>query len=253
MWLDTIVLSVPAVIIPSSSLKYLLFSYMQLIHPHLRVTFVYHSLHTATILFYCIILLMARLGLLSKAQSSPALPKILPVLPTSSPLDTLLIPQPLMTNCRNRKRPYLDGDAKEYSQTVVRNRSLGIKPRTEAECKERKAFYNCTLCHYPLPKKGKPYVLPGRHRRHKNDGDGRVFCKDCWIWIYDLSICWTCGEIVSREEERIGFGWCWWHWGCLGCLICKVRAGKTFLGLHVNLMHICFHDCAWLELLLAIR
>ena len=50
-----------------------------------------------------------------------------------------------------------------------------------------------------------------------------VFCRGCWIRIYDLSICWSCGVVVGRGEEKVGYGWCWWHWGCLGCLFCRVR------------------------------
>lgn len=50
----------------------------------------------------------------------------------------------------------------------------------------------------------------------------RLFCHACWVRIHDLSICWACGETVTRGEERIGYGWCWWHWGCVGCLFCRV-------------------------------
>lgn len=53
-------------------------------------------------------------------------------------------------------------------------------------------------------------------------GASNGFCERCWGWIYNLSICWTCGEVVVRGEERVGYGWCWWHWGCVGCLVCRV-------------------------------
>lgn len=49
-----------------------------------------------------------------------------------------------------------------------------------------------------------------------------AFCQNCWLRIYSLSLCWTCGEIVTRSEERVGFGWCWWHWGCMSCVFCRV-------------------------------
>lgn len=29
-----------------------------------------------------------------------------------------------------------------------------------------------------------------------------------------------CGEIVTRGEEVVSFGWCFWHRGCFGCLLC---------------------------------
>ena len=95
-----------------------------------------------------------------------------------------------------------------------------------------KPYRLCTLCHhrihgqqYSFPK-AVPAALsalrsflrePGQERKN-----GRYFCRKCWIRIYDLSLCWTCGEIVHRGEERVGFGWCWWHWGCVSCLFCRV-------------------------------
>ena len=36
-------------------------------------------------------------------------------------------------------------------------------------------------------------------------------CHVCFLRIYNLSICWACGEVVYRAEERVGYGWCWWH------------------------------------------
>lgn len=104
----------------------------------------------------------------------------------------------------------------------------------------------CTLCHHRI--KGQEYSFPrstpaalaalktslllapeieiygsedteGSEIKVKRE---RHFCRRCWIRIYDLSLCWTCGEVVYRGEERVGFGWCWWHWGCVGCLFCRV-------------------------------
>lgn len=113
---------------------------------------------------------------------------------------------------------------------------------------EERALYKCTLCHGDLPLDSKPYTLPatlanslsppsslqgpsssspsnGADAR-KSHGSGRVFCRDCYVWIYNLGICWSCGEIVGRSEERVGFGWCWWHWGCYGCLLCRVSGSQ---------------------------
>ena len=170
-----------------------------------------------------------------KARSSPSL--TLTHYSTSPNLsdDARLIPRPLSTRASRAnlsskvsqlgKYGYHAASPKEYSQKVVHSYSLGSRPKTERSQEERETFYTCTLCFYPLPPKTTPYLLPTSittSNSPTSDGSRRIFCKDCWIWIYDLSICWTCGEIVGRLEERVGFGWCWWHWGCLGCLICKV-------------------------------
>ena len=94
----------------------------------------------------------------------------------------------------------------------------------------------CTLCHRRIkgPEYSFPSVAPAAlaaiklslspiKKGEKSKRDDRHFCHKCWVRIYDLSLCWTCGEVVHRGEERVGFGWCWWHWGCLGCLFCRVR------------------------------
>lgn len=71
--------------------------------------------------------------------------------------------------------------------------------------------YTCTLCWKFFEK---PCYTVG--------SDSRIICVDCWKWLYDLSVCWTCGEVVFRKDDAVGFGWCWWHWGCFSCLICSV-------------------------------
>ena len=106
---------------------------------------------------------------------------------------------------------------------------------TSASFSPAKPYRLCTLCHYRI--KGSKYSFPSvapaalaaiklslspQKTRKQPKSDGRHFCHKCWIRIYDLSLCWTCGDIVHRGEERVGFGWCWWHWGCLGCLFCRV-------------------------------
>ena len=178
---------------------------------------------------------MAPLLTASKAYSSPSLSLIHYETSPNLSKHARLIPRPLSTRASRANLSsnvlqlgkYVPHAAslKEYSQNVVQSYSLGLRPKTEPSQEEREAFYTCTLCFYPLPPKTKPYILPRSITTSNSvitEGNQRVFCKDCWIWIYDLSICWTCGEIVGRMEERVGFGWCWWHWGCLGCLICKV-------------------------------
>ena len=178
---------------------------------------------------------MAPLLSAPKAHSSPSLTLTHYEASPSLSNDARLIPRPLSTRTSrinlssnvSQLGKYVPHavSSKEYSQKAVHSYSLGLRPKNERSQEEREAFYTCTLCFYPLPPKTKPYVLPSGNTTSGSiatGGNQRIFCKDCWIWIYDLSICWTCGEIVGRMEERVGFGWCWWHWGCLGCLICKV-------------------------------
>lgn len=150
-------------------------------------------------------------------------------------VDSSLIPPPLRTpsfhsildsnGCRIDRYFSRKESPKDYSQKLVRRYSLGLPQRQWRSNVNSEVFYKCTLCFHQLPKKSKPYVLPSDRSGSNSlngDDDKRIFCEDCWKWIYNLSICWTCGEIVGRMEERVGFGWCWWHWGCLGCLMCKV-------------------------------
>ena len=48
-----------------------------------------------------------------------------------------------------------------------------------------------------------------------------TFCLTCFEELHALHICWTCGLAVHRAEERVGYGWAWWHWGCMSCLLCR--------------------------------
>ena len=113
--------------------------------------------------------------------------------------------------------------------TLPRSPTLALTSSTA------KPYRLCTLCHHRIkgPKYSFPSVAPAalaaiklslspQKPRKQSASDERHFCHKCWVRIYDLSLCWTCGDIVHRGEERIGFGWCWWHWGCLGCLFCRV-------------------------------
>lgn len=106
----------------------------------------------------------------------------------------------------------------------------------------------CALCHERIPDNVKPYTFPSTapaaltsaaltvphlgsgssdeaysySSSEPNKAKAFFFCHTCWVWIHNLSICWTCGETVAREEEKVSYGWCWWHWACVSCLICRV-------------------------------
>jgi len=90
--------------------------------------------------------------------------------------------------------------------------------------------YTCNLCHvtfappaHPLPRMFSftPVDNPSAEEG-EGEGDGRILCEKCSTWTFSICICWTCGEAVVRGEERVAFGWCFWHWGCFACLLCAV-------------------------------
>lgn len=58
---------------------------------------------------------------------------------------------------------------------------------------------------------------------NNNNSYSSALRSHCAGWALTVCICWTCGEVVARGEERVGFGWWFWHWGCLACLFCRVR------------------------------
>lgn len=184
---------------------------------------------------------MANSPSLCMSSSRPAISPGRQVPLSTRSVEVSLIPSPLSPGtARAHPTPnghqtgnpiFLVRNPKEFSHNIVQSRSLGLRDANRAKPSRTEAFYKCTLCYGTLPSTSKIFTLPDVHTdadSRKGKGSGRIFCKECWIWIYDLSICWTCGEIVGRMEERVGFGWCWWHWGCMGCLICKVRISIGF-------------------------
>lgn len=90
----------------------------------------------------------------------------------------------------------------------------------------------CSLCQQGIPAGIRPYHFPrsapaaiaALNPHIQLSGSPHNFCHACWVWIHNLSICWTCGETVSGREGRVSFGWCWWHWACVSCLFCRVCA-----------------------------
>lgn len=76
---------------------------------------------------------------------------------------------------------------------------------------EPESPFVCTVCwtQHEFP----PYVF---------GHETRIVCLDCWRWIYAVSVCWHCGEVVFRRTDAVRFGWCWWHWACFSCLVCAV-------------------------------
>ena len=61
----------------------------------------------------------------------------------------------------------------------------------------RSYVYTCTLCWQTFPP---PCYTVG--------SDARTVCIECWKWMYDISVCWSCGTIVYRKTDAVSFGWC---------------------------------------------
>ena len=184
--------------------------------------------------------------MIMKSQSStnrisPKLFYIIPSVPTMQvPVEDQFIPEATdFQSLRNQSLPsevFAEAGPKTSLRsisTISTTPSQSDTTQSEKRGEESVFFYKCSLCQRTLSSNNRPYHLPcplsasiqsRRHNHSSNEECGRTFCRDCWIWVYSVAICWTCGEIVVRDEERVGFGWCWWHWGCLGCLLCKVRA-----------------------------
>lgn len=88
----------------------------------------------------------------------------------------------------------------------------------------------CSLCQQGIPVGIIPYHFPktapaaiaALNPYIQSSASPHAFCYACWVWIHNLSLCWTCGDTVSRHEGRVSFGWCWWHWACVSCLFCRV-------------------------------
>jgi hypothetical protein len=158
--------------------------------------------------------------------------------------DEDLIPRPLRTRPQSRKPSSGEHDNPPFSEWIS-TKGLTKRPTeiVEEECnsQERRLGRNnvaqtthnlCSLCNRHVTNRREHSNLGGlAPDASVGLGIGRVFCEPCFKWIYDLSICWNCGEVVARGQERISFGWCWWHWSCLGCLICKV----SIYGVHHRL------------------
>lgn len=88
----------------------------------------------------------------------------------------------------------------------------------------------CSLCQQGIPigiipyhfPKSAPAAIAALNPHIQSYSSPHAFCHACWVWIHNLSLCWTCGETVSQHEGRVSFGWCWWHWACVSCLFCRV-------------------------------
>lgn len=81
------------------------------------------------------------------------------------------------------------------------------------QSKSTRSDFRCTGCGRIFPS---PCFSVGRRLR--------PVCRECWRWMWNVSICWSCGEVVYRKTDAVGFGWCWWHWGCFSCLVCSVSS-----------------------------
>ena len=116
----------------------------------------------------------------------------------STPSHASLLPNPLITTTSKSSLPkkFLHNECRAKDRTTLKApNEYCTKATIKANSKDyadplkgREVFYNCSLCHFSLLGDSKLYRLPRHHMKTPRDGDGRIFCRDCWIWIYNLSM-----------------------------------------------------------------
>ena len=109
-----------------------------------------------------------------------------------------------------------------FTRIEVRTSTLPCRLPSESNSNGK-----CSLCGASISLAGSTTQPQDETLSSAQNAHGRLYCSQCWLQTYSLCLCWSCGEPVVRDEEKVGYGWCWWHWGCLSCLLCKVR--KTLM------------------------
>lgn len=161
---------------------------------------------------------------------SLSLPSIHHLRSPDSPVHRHLIPPPLKSRRASAPHPLPE---EPLTELKVETLNTGPHPPISNHAHpivDKDARKLCSLCHNLIPDHIGPCTFPetapaavAALSPHIPVLTGpRIFCYSCWVWIHNLSICWTCGDTVSRKEERVSYGWCWWHWGCVSCLFCRV-------------------------------
>lgn len=166
---------------------------------------------------------------------SLSLPSIPHLRSPDSPVHRHLIPPPLKSRRASAHlHPFPKESLTEFEFETLNpgphGPSSGHANHVVTDSHHTEARKSCALCHNLIPDHVEPCTFPATApaavaalNPHIPLSTGpRIFCYACWVWIHNLSICWTCGETVSRKEERVSYGWCWWHWGCVSCLFCRV-------------------------------
>ncbi len=184
-----------------------------------------------------------RFPYLPESFSLPSLPQLRS--PNPPPVHRHLVPRPLKTPSSSASlSSLLEGFPPTRSDFNYPIFETGQQPSAEQadrgetfDPRPKKIFKNCSLCHDPIPNGVEPCTFPrtapaalaALTPHLPLSIEPKIFCHACWVWIHNLSICWICGETVSRKEERVSYGWCWWHWGCVSCLLCRVSIFLTNL------------------------
>lgn len=165
-----------------------------------------------------------------------SLPSISHLRSSDSPVHRHLIPPPLKSRRASAGLRPLPEESLIQLESETLNPGPYHRPSSVranhivADPRHTDASKSCSLCHSLIPDHVEPCTFPetapaavAALSPHIPMSTGpRIFCYACWVWIHNLSICWTCGDTVSRKEERVSYGWCWWHWGCVSCLFCRV-------------------------------
>lgn len=167
---------------------------------------------------------------------SLSLPSMHHLCSPDSPVHRHLVPPPLKPRCASAsahplaEKPLTELEVETLNSSPHYRSSSDHANRILAGSRHTDASKSCSLCHNLIPDHVEPCTFPetapaavAALSPHIPMSTGpRIFCYACWVWIHNLSICWACGDTVSRKEERVSYGWCWWHWGCVSCLFCRV-------------------------------
>ncbi|KAL8677146.1 MAG: hypothetical protein Q9186_006401 [Xanthomendoza sp. 1 TL-2023] len=146
---------------------------------------------------------------LRPARSLPSLPE-----PTSiSQLNLLPNPlKPQQTPHRSSSQTSASIQQPPYSPTIIATSTPSPRDN-DPLASQLLATPTCALCKTHLPDPSSRYnfpatapaalaALPQFLTISISNPTSPLFCKQDWIRIHDLSICWTCGDIVTRGEER---------------------------------------------------
>lgn len=112
----------------------------------------------------------------------------------------------------------------DLSEYPLPSSSLAITSSSSRKTRASSRYnFRCSSCWETLPV---PYIAVGNRPQ--------AVCRDCWKRMWILNMCWSCGEVVSRKTDVVGFAWCCWHWGCFSCLVCRVSMWLPEVRLSAN-------------------
>ena len=154
-------------------------------------------------------LISIQLSLIARIQFSPTL--IISSISTCPNLSTShdMAPKPQLSLTAPSSHPLTQAHSCKYfisSPSLIPTALFLRRPSAPSRYQ-----FRCTGCGETFPL---PCFTVGRRLR--------PVCLECWRWMWRAGICWSCGEVIFRKTDAVGFAWCWWHWSCFSCLVCSV-------------------------------